>query len=125
MDAWGYPTDLFTVNRWVTDESWLPASTTATVLDQFTIDHAYPSWPLNRWLTAMVRGFRPQIEALLRHRDHSDRCRELGGQARGRTAKTSSGGWSERKQGHAKNPGSVRPTPGVFIRRLCPGFFAS
>ena len=25
MDAWGYPTDLFAVNRWVTDESWLPA----------------------------------------------------------------------------------------------------
>lgn len=22
MDAWGYPTDLFAVNRWVTDESW-------------------------------------------------------------------------------------------------------
>jgi len=69
MDAWGYPTDLFTVNRWVTDESWLPATAIAAVLDRFAIDHAYPSWPVNRWLTAMVRGFRPQIEALLHHRD--------------------------------------------------------
>lgn len=69
MDAWGYPTDLFTVNRWVTDESWLPAEATVTALDRFTIDHAYPSWPVNRWLTAMVRCFRPQIEALLYHRD--------------------------------------------------------
>jgi hypothetical protein len=69
MDAWGYPTDLFSVNRWVTDESWLPAEATVTVLDQFAIDHAYPSWPVNRWLTAMVRCFRPQVEALLYHRD--------------------------------------------------------
>ena len=30
-------------------------------LDRFDIDHAYPSWPVNRWLTAMVRLFRPQM----------------------------------------------------------------
>ncbi len=69
MDAWGYPTDLFAVNRWVTDESWLRADTIVTELDRFAIDHAYPSWPVNRWLTAMLRCFRPQIEALLYHRD--------------------------------------------------------
>ncbi|WP_323750079.1 DUF6969 family protein [Marinobacter sp.] len=69
MDAWGYPTDLFAVNRWVTDESWLPAESVIAALDQFAIDHAHPSWPVNRWLTAMVRCFRPQIAALLRHRD--------------------------------------------------------
>ena len=69
MDAWGYPTDLFAVNRWVTDESWLPAEAVIAALDQFAIDHAHPSWPVNRWLTAMVRCFKPQIAALLRHRD--------------------------------------------------------
>lgn len=69
MDAWGYPTDLFTVNRWVTDESWLPAEVTVAALDRFAIDHAYPSWPVNRWLTAMVRCFKPQIETLLYHRE--------------------------------------------------------
>ncbi|MFV8572163.1 DUF6969 family protein [Marinobacter sp. SBS5] len=69
MDAWGYPTDLFAVNRWVTDESWLPAESVIAALDQFAIDHAHPSWPVNRWLTAMVRCFRPQVEALLKHRD--------------------------------------------------------
>lgn len=69
MDSWGYPTDLFTVNRWVTDESWLPAVEVISVLERFKIDHAYPSWPVNRWLTAMMRCFRPQVEALLRHRD--------------------------------------------------------
>lgn len=80
MDAWGYPTDLFAVNRWVTDESWLPAEVTVRALDQFAIDHAYPSWPVNRWLTAMVRCFRPQIEALLYHRDdtiHQRRPQDL------------------------------------------------
>ncbi|MFP3976641.1 DUF6969 family protein [Marinobacter sp. KMM 10035] len=69
MDAWGYPTDLFAVNRWVTDESWLPAAVVISALDRFDIDHAYPSLPVNRWLGAMVRCFTPQIEALIRHRD--------------------------------------------------------
>lgn len=69
MDSWGYPLELFAVNRWVTDESWLPADQVIALLDRFTIDHAYPSWPVNRWISAMVRCYRPQIEALLRHRD--------------------------------------------------------
>lgn len=69
MDAWGFPTELFAVNRWVTDESWLGAEAVVAALDGFNVDHAYPSWPVNRWLTAMVRCYRPQVEALLRHRD--------------------------------------------------------
>jgi len=71
MDAWGYPIELFTVNRWVTDESWLPAAQTIALLDRFTVDHAYPSWPVNRWLTAMVRCFRPQLAQLLAERDQA------------------------------------------------------
>ncbi|MDX1756303.1 MAG: hypothetical protein R3175_09615 [Marinobacter sp.] len=69
MDAWGYPIELFEVNRWVTDESWMPAERVIPLLDRFTVDHANPSWPVNRWISAMVRCFRPQIEALLRQRD--------------------------------------------------------
>lgn len=69
MDAWGFPIELFAVNRWVTDESWFPAGDVIALLDHFVIDHAAPSWPVNRWITAMVRCYRPQIEALLRHRD--------------------------------------------------------
>lgn len=69
MDPWGFPTGLFAVNRWVTDESWLPAEQVIALLDAFNVDHAYPSWPVNRWITAMVQCFRPQVEALLRHRD--------------------------------------------------------
>ncbi|GBD41698.1 hypothetical protein HRbin39_01082 [bacterium HR39] len=41
------------------------------MLDRFEIDHAWPSWPTNRWLGAMVRLFRPQIARLLIERDRA------------------------------------------------------
>ncbi|WP_417615352.1 DUF6969 family protein [Oceanisphaera sp.] len=69
MDAWGYPTELFACNRWVTDESWYPAEAVISMLDRFVIDHANPSWPVNIWLSNMLVLFRPHIEALLKHRD--------------------------------------------------------
>jgi hypothetical protein len=39
------------------------------MLPRFAVDHAWPSWPLNRWIGAMLRLFRPHIEALILHRD--------------------------------------------------------
>jgi hypothetical protein len=71
MDAYGRPLSLFTVNRWVTAEAWYPADAVIRMLEDFRIDHAYPSWPVNRWLTAMLRLFRPQIEWLLHRRDET------------------------------------------------------
>ena len=82
MDKKGFPLRLFTTNRWVTGETWYPAGAVTEMIDRFEIDHAYPSWPTNRWITAMLRLFRPQIVALLQARDrnlaewaaaHSDR----------------------------------------------------
>jgi hypothetical protein len=69
MDRYGYPTGLFTTNRWVTAETWYAGSDVTAMLDRFAIDHAYPSWPTNRWLTAMVRLFHPQIVTLIEERD--------------------------------------------------------
>lgn len=69
MDAWGNPIGLFCVNRWVTDETWYPAEAVIAMLDRFAIDHAFPNWAVNRWLTALLRLYRPHIEALIRHRD--------------------------------------------------------
>jgi len=69
MDRYGYPIGLFATNRWVTDETWYTAENVITFLDRFTVDHAFPSWPVNRWISAMLILFRPHIEALLRHRD--------------------------------------------------------
>lgn len=69
MDAYGEPIGLFTVNRWVTGDAWYPAADVIRMLGRFDIDHANPSWPANRWLGAMLRLFRPQIEALILARD--------------------------------------------------------
>lgn len=78
MDDWGYPIGLFTTNRWVTDETWYSAEIIEDLLDRFVIDHAGPSWPVNRWITALLRLFRPHVSALLKHRD---RCIQLWQQA--------------------------------------------
>lgn len=39
------------------------------MLECFVIDHARPSWAVNRWITALLRLFRPQIVKLLESRD--------------------------------------------------------
>ncbi len=69
MDSQGCPIRLFTTNRWVTGETWYAADDVVRMLDRFNIDVTYPSWATNRWLTAMVVLFRPQIGWLLRARD--------------------------------------------------------
>jgi hypothetical protein len=71
MDDRGYACELFTTNRWVTDETWYGARDVIAMLDRFAIDLARPSWPVNRWITAMLRLFRPQIEALILERDEA------------------------------------------------------
>lgn len=74
MDAWGQPIGLFACNRWVTGETWYPAEAVQQMLPAFSVDHAYPSWPANLWLSALLKLFRPQIEALLEHRDRVIDC---------------------------------------------------
>lgn len=69
MNARGEPLRLFTVNRWVTGETWYRADDVCQLIDRFEIDHAQPSWPANRWITAMVRLFWPQVMTLVRARD--------------------------------------------------------
>lgn len=71
MDRYGAPIRLFTTNQWVTGETWYPGADVIRMLPCFAIDHAHPSWPTNRWLTALLRLFRPQIEALITARDHA------------------------------------------------------
>ena len=69
MDKRGVPLRLFTTNRWVTGETWYPAPDVIRMAERFEIDHAYPSWPTNRWITACLQLFRPQIAWLLHDRD--------------------------------------------------------
>ena len=69
MDARGYPLGLFATNRWVTGETWYRGEDVIRMVERFVIDHAHPSWPTNRWITAMLVLFRPQVEWLVRERD--------------------------------------------------------
>ena len=69
MDRSGWPVGLFTTNRWVTGETWYAAHDVAAMLDGFDMKVDKPSWSVNRWLTGMLRLFRPQIEDLLQQRD--------------------------------------------------------
>ena len=78
MDKAGRSLRLFTTNRWVTGESWYAAADVIAMLDRFRITHAVPSWPANRWVGAMLRLFRPQVEWLLGERDEAVRLWQLG-----------------------------------------------
>lgn len=69
MDSYGLPFRLFTTNRWVTGEAWYRADDVCRMLDYFLVDHAYPSWPVNRWISAMFRLYEPHIVELLQERD--------------------------------------------------------
>lgn len=71
MDKHGYPVELFTTNRWVTGETWYEAADVIQFLDYFNIDHTYPSWPLNLWLSSMVRVYKEAIAKLILARDQT------------------------------------------------------
>jgi hypothetical protein len=77
MDGSGWPTGLFTTNRWVTGETWYAAHDVTAMLGGFDMKMDKPSWSVNRWLTSMLRLFRPQIEDLLQRRDERVRQWEL------------------------------------------------
>ena len=68
-DASGGLFRLFTVNRWVTDETWFDGDVVCSLLDRFDLSNNDSSRDLNRWVQAIVRMFRPQIEELIRTRD--------------------------------------------------------
>ena len=55
----------------MTGEAWYAAKDVIRMVDRFLMDLAYPSWPVNIWITDMLRLFRPQIEELLVARDRT------------------------------------------------------
>lgn len=69
MSGAGRPVRLFTTNRWVTGERWYRAADVITMLDRFVVDLSKPSWPLNRWISAMLILYRDHIERLIHERD--------------------------------------------------------
>ena len=71
MDEFGVPICLFTTNRWVTGEIWYSGADVMRMLDLFEIGHTQPSWPVNRWVSAMLRLFKPQVLGLIAARDEA------------------------------------------------------
>ncbi|MCP1336239.1 DUF6969 family protein [Futiania mangrovi] len=69
MDKAGAPIGLFTTNRWVTGETFYGAQDVISMLDSFEVGHASPCLATNRWLTALLRLYRPDIARLVRARD--------------------------------------------------------
>lgn len=66
MNRFGRPVGLFTVNRWVTDENWVPADVAIRLARRFAL--ADPA-PESRFVTAMYALFRAEVETLLAARD--------------------------------------------------------
>ena len=69
MDRASFPVRMFPTNRWVTGEVWYAAEDVITMLGRFDIGQALPNCLVNIWNTNVVKLFRPEIEAMLRHRD--------------------------------------------------------
>lgn len=80
MNRFGQPVRLFSVNRWVTAETWYDAHHTPSLIKRYKMnnqDSAY--WQiLDQWVEGMLHLFSPQIEWLNHQRDatikeHRDR----------------------------------------------------
>ena len=70
LDPCGEPMRLFTTNRWVTGETWYRADDVARMLDRFA-PAGDGSALLDRWLVALLRLYRTEIERLLQRRDEA------------------------------------------------------
>lgn len=69
IDETARATSLFTVNRWVTGDTWYGADDVCAMVDRFAIDHEHPLETTSRWLCAVLQLFRPLVHDLLHHRD--------------------------------------------------------
>jgi len=68
FDASGLPVRIFTTNRWVAGEWMYPAEQVIKLLDGYKIV-GKPYELTTRWLEAMLKLYRPQIEWALHERD--------------------------------------------------------
>lgn len=71
FDRDGRPTELFTTNRWVTDEAWYPAAAVKAMLPHFEILGTGAGGKVGRLLTALVAHHRRLIEDLIDARDRA------------------------------------------------------
>ena len=79
VDAYGKLHRLFTVNQWVVGDNWLDAEPSIALLPRFDMQLAKPSYLVNRWLTAILTQYQPEIEQLIRKRDVAIAAHAIGG----------------------------------------------
>lgn len=70
FDHSGLPIRIFTTNRWVTNEWLYPAEQLIPLLDKFAITNEKFSIT-SKWLMALLKLYRPQIEWAMRQRDET------------------------------------------------------
>ena len=63
------PQSMFTINHWSSQEAQYSLQNLEKILDCFDISHAWPSYPSNRWMSALLRLFKPQIMHLFAERE--------------------------------------------------------
>lgn len=78
LDGRGLPLALFSVNRWVTADRWLPAAATLGLLEGVSLGGAGCDPHLSGWLVHFLRFYRPTLATLLHQRDSCLRSWEGG-----------------------------------------------
>ena len=69
LDGQGRPLRWFSTNQWVTGERWRAARAWPEVIRGFSVQTHGRLAPVARWLSAMVRLYRDELQALLHERD--------------------------------------------------------
>jgi hypothetical protein len=71
LNARGLPLSLFTVNRWVANDAWLPAETTFGLVQRFSLVASEADPHTSGWLEQFLRFYAPAIQTLLLERDQA------------------------------------------------------
>ena len=81
LDGRGLPLALFSVNRWVSEDRWLPAAATLRLLEGVSLSGAACDPHLGGWLVHFLEFYRPNLESVLLQRDRNLRRRAPSRQA--------------------------------------------
>lgn len=65
----GTPSSMFTLNHWSSHEAKYSLDSLEHILDCFDVTHAVPSYPVNRWISALLSMYRPKIVDLFAQRE--------------------------------------------------------
>ena len=69
VDPYGRLVRLFTVNQWVVADNWADAEVIVSLLPRFDMQMPRPSYLVNRWISAILRVYAPEIIQLVHQRD--------------------------------------------------------